>query len=56
MIQKNLLRFYSASRIQKKVGFLGLGNMGISMSSNLVKNGFAVNGFDLSQDSLIKAE
>lgn len=26
------------------------------MSKNLVKNGFVVNGFDLNEDSLIKAE
>jgi 3-hydroxyisobutyrate dehydrogenase len=34
--------------IKNKVGFIGLGNMGLPMASNLVKNGFQVKGFDLS--------
>ncbi|MDP6039442.1 MAG: NAD(P)-dependent oxidoreductase [Candidatus Latescibacteria bacterium] len=36
----------------KNIGFIGLGNMGISMSENLVKNGFNLTGFDLSQTQL----
>lgn len=40
----------------KKVGFLGMGNMGLNMTRHLVKNGFQVSGFDLSQETLNKAE
>lgn len=32
----------------QNVGFIGLGNMGISMAENLIKNGFNLTGFDLS--------
>ena len=32
----------------KRVGFIGLGNMGLPMASNLVKAGFHVKGFDTS--------
>jgi 3-hydroxyisobutyrate dehydrogenase len=31
-----------------RVGFIGLGNMGLPMAANLVKAGFSVSGFDLS--------
>jgi len=44
------------STVSKKVGFIGLGNMGLSMASNLVKNGFEVKGYDLSEKTLEKAE
>ncbi|WP_288485509.1 3-hydroxyisobutyrate dehydrogenase [uncultured Novosphingobium sp.] len=37
------------------VAFIGLGNMGGGMAANLVKNGFAVRAFDLSQAALAKA-
>ena len=30
-----------------KIGFIGLGNMGLPMSTNLVKAGHAVTGFDV---------
>jgi len=33
-----------------------MGNMGLSMASNLAKNGFEVKGYDLSEKSLEKAE
>ena len=57
MIQKNLLRFFQTTKAANpKVAFLGLGNMGIPMTRNLVNSGYHVNGFDLSQESLIKAE
>jgi len=36
----------------KKVGFVGLGDMGIGMSSNLLKHGFELTGFDLREDRL----
>ena len=38
------------------VAFIGLGNMGGGMAANLVKHGFAVRAFDLSQEALAKAE
>lgn len=38
------------------VAFIGLGNMGGGMAANLVKNGFAVRAFDLSDAALAKAE
>lgn len=34
-----------------KVGFFGLGNMGLPMAINLVKAGFEVTGFDISEDA-----
>jgi 3-hydroxyisobutyrate dehydrogenase len=34
-----------------KIGFIGLGNMGLPMAQNLVKAGYAVSGFDLSADA-----
>ena len=36
----------------QNIGFIGLGNMGISMAANLIENGFTVTGFDLGQDRL----
>jgi 3-hydroxyisobutyrate dehydrogenase len=38
-----------------KVGFIGLGNMGLPMAGNLVKNGHDVKGFDIMEDNLTKA-
>lgn len=35
-----------------KVGFIGLGNMGLPMARNLVRAGFGVRGFDLSETAL----
>lgn len=39
----------------KRVGFIGLGNMGGPMASNLVKAGFEVIGYDLAADNLDRA-
>jgi len=36
----------------KTVGFVGLGDMGMGMAKNLLKNGFVVKGFDLREDRL----
>ena len=36
----------------KKIGFVGLGDMGIGMSTNLLKKGFDVTGFDLNAERL----
>lgn len=39
-----------------KVAWIGLGRMGLPMASHLVDAGHSVTGYDLSEDSLIKAE
>lgn len=36
----------------KKVGFIGLGDMGSAMASNVIKAGFPVSGFDLDEKRL----
>jgi 3-hydroxyisobutyrate dehydrogenase-like beta-hydroxyacid dehydrogenase len=36
------------------VGFIGLGNMGLPMTGNLVKKGYQVKAFDISPQSLEK--
>lgn len=36
------------------IGFVGLGNMGLPMASNLLKKGFGVIAYDLNADSLAK--
>ena len=38
-----------------KIGFIGLGNMGLPMAGNLVKKGHDVIGFDIMEDNLSKA-
>ena len=50
MISAAMRRFASAA--PNRVGFIGLGNMGLPMASNLAKAGFNVKGFDLSQQVL----
>ena len=40
----------------KKIGFIGLGNMGLPMANNILKAGIEVNAFDLSEQALNKAE
>lgn len=39
----------------EKIGFIGLGNMGLPMAINLVKAGYQVNGFDTKPDALKEA-
>ncbi|WP_340266000.1 3-hydroxyisobutyrate dehydrogenase [Sphingobium mellinum] len=39
-----------------RIAFIGLGNMGGGMAANLVRNGFAVSAFDLSEAALASAE
>lgn len=39
--------FANASSNSKKVGVIGLGNMGASMAKNLLKNGFNTTVYDL---------
>lgn len=41
-------------KIFQKVGFIGLGNMGLPMSGNLVKRGFEVKAFDINPKTLEK--
>ena len=38
----------------KKVGVIGLGNMGMGIAKNLIKSGFSVIGFDLDDKRLLK--
>ena len=38
-----------------KIGFIGLGNMGLPMAGNLVKEGHEVTGFDLVAANVEKA-
>lgn len=38
-----------------KIGFIGLGDMGLGMVVNLVKNGFEVTGYDIKKERLLKA-
>jgi 3-hydroxyisobutyrate dehydrogenase len=38
-----------------KIGFIGLGNMGLPMAGNLVKKGHEVKGFDIMEDNLARA-
>lgn len=38
-----------------KVAFLGLGNMGLGMATNLMQDGYIVTGFDPSPAALEKA-
>ena len=42
--------------MNKKVAFLGLGNMGGGMAANLVKAGFDVHAFDLSATAVEAAK
>jgi len=49
-------RAFSTSAGKNKVGFIGMGNMGIFMARNLTKNGFAVQGYDLSDKQMQAAE
>jgi UDP-N-acetyl-D-mannosaminuronate dehydrogenase len=45
-------RCFSTASNGLKVGFIGLGNMGISMASNLNKKGWTVKGFDVNEKAL----
>ena len=40
----------------KKVGFIGLGNMGLPMANNILKADIEVNAFDLSKDVMRRAD
>ena len=39
----------------EKIGFIGLGNMGMPMAQNLIANGLKVKGFDVSEEVLKQA-
>jgi len=45
-----------ATLTMKTIAFIGLGNMGGPMATNLVKAGYIVRGFDLAGDKLKAAE
>ncbi len=53
MLSRIMVRNFSSA--SKKVGFVGLGNMGLPMATNLVRAGFTVQGFDLSEKSVAAA-
>lgn len=36
----------------KKIGFIGLGDMGIGLTNNLIKSGFEVTGFDIRKERI----
>jgi len=38
----------------KKIGFIGLGAMGLGMATSLIKGGFQVSGYDLAQKAVSK--
>lgn len=40
--------------IMNKIGFIGLGNMGLPMSKGLIRSGFHVTGYDLSETAVLK--
>lgn len=40
----------------KKVGFIGLGDMGMAMAKNLIQSGFELTGFDLREEQLAALE
>lgn len=45
-----------ASTGKKKVGFMGLGNMGFPMLSNVINHGYEVTAYDTNEETLKKAE
>jgi len=49
MISKAILaqRCFGTAAAGNRVGFIGLGNMGLPMANNLKKNGFQVKGYDI---------
>jgi len=55
MISQAIRRFSTQQAAGKRVAFLGLGNMGLFMSKNLMKSGFAVKGYDISEKACINA-
>ena len=48
--------FHSSAIAAHKVGFFGLGNMGLPMAINLKSAGFDVTGYDINKDSIKRAE
>ena len=54
MILKYLSVRRFSTELGKRVGFIGLGNMGLPMTANLVKKGFQVKAFDIDPQSLEK--
>jgi 6-phosphogluconate dehydrogenase (decarboxylating) len=55
MIGRYICRNFS-SLANKKVGFIGLGNMGYPMVQNLLNKGYKVTAFDLDEEVLKQAE
>lgn len=44
--------YYEMANPMKRIGFIGLGDMGIAMAKNIVKSGFELTGFDLREERL----
>lgn len=55
MITRFALRNFSVAS-KKKVGFMGLGNMGFSMMRNCMSHGYEITAYDVNNDILEKAE
>ena len=57
--ERNCESYYKARKVYcvnrgkryEKIGFIGLGNMGLPMSKNLVKSNYTVYGVDLNKDA-----
>lgn len=56
MISRFATRNFCSVPKNKKVGFMGLGNMGFSMMKNLMKHGYKVTAYDVDNSVLEKAE
>jgi len=52
--QLQFIRYYSSQ--SETIGFIGLGNMGLSMARNLMKQGFPLVVFDVNSGSMSKLE
>jgi len=51
-----MISFVSGRSFSKKVGFIGLGNMGLPMMRNMIKGGFKVTAFDINDKACKLAE
>ena len=47
---------HSTKQVVKRIGFIGLGDMGIGMARNIIKAGFDLTGFDLREERLVMLE
>jgi 3-hydroxyisobutyrate dehydrogenase len=54
MFSRRLLRYFSSTVSRSNVGFIGLGNMGSSMATNLLKKYPNLKVFDILKDNVVK--